>query len=120
VVDVITRDPRLWVDTMLTEEHGLQVHGPSPLRAGAATFLAFLVVGFVPLAPFLLPGVASERMFTASIVATAFAFLAVGIGKGLVLNRSVTRSGLETLLIGGGAAVLAYLVGSWLRALYGA
>jgi VIT1/CCC1 family predicted Fe2+/Mn2+ transporter len=120
VVDVITQDRRLWVETMLTEEYGLQVEGPSPVRAGAATFLAFLLVGLVPLAPFLMPGLAPEQMFAASVVATALAFMAVGIGKGIVLDRSLVRSGLETLLIGGGAAVLAYLVGSWLRSVYGA
>jgi len=120
VVDVITGDRRLWIDTMLTEEHGLQVHGPSPLRAGAATFLAFLLVGLVPLAPFIVPGIAPGRMFTVSALATALAFVAVGIGKGMVLRRPLARSGIETLLIGGGAAALAYLVGSWLRALYGA
>ena len=120
VVDVITRDRRLWIDTMLTEEHGLQVQGPSPFRAGLATFLAFLLVGLVPLAPFIVPGIAPGRMFTVSALATALAFVAVGIGKGMVLRRPLARSGIETLLIGGGAAALAYLVGSWLRALYGA
>lgn len=120
VVEVITRDRRLWVDTMLTEEHGLQLYGPSPVRAGAATFVAFLVVGMVPLAPFLVPGLAPDSMFRVSIVATAFAFVAVGLGKGIVLERPLARAGFETLAIGGGAAALAYLVGSWLRALYGA
>jgi len=120
VVDVITRDRRLWVDTMLTEEHSLQVHGPSPVRAGAATFLAFLLVGFVPLAPFLVPRLPESRMFAASIAATAVAFLSVGVGKGIVLRRPLFRAGVETLLIGGGAAVLAYVVGSWLRAAFGA
>jgi VIT1/CCC1 family predicted Fe2+/Mn2+ transporter len=120
VVDVITRDRRLWVDTMLTEEYGLQVEGPSPLLAGTATFAAFALVGLIPLLPFLAPGLASERMFAASAVATALAFTAVGVGKGWVLHKPLLRSGLETLLIGGGAALLAYLVGSWLRSAFGA
>jgi VIT1/CCC1 family predicted Fe2+/Mn2+ transporter len=120
VVDVITGNRRLWEDTMLTEEHGLQVEGPRPIRAATATLLAFLVVGLVPLAPFLIPGIGSDRMFTASVVATALAFLGVGIAKGMVLGRPLVRSGLETLLIGGVAALLAYVVGSWLRSLYGA
>lgn len=33
VVEVITRDRRVWVETMLREELGLQVVSPSPLRA---------------------------------------------------------------------------------------
>jgi VIT1/CCC1 family predicted Fe2+/Mn2+ transporter len=39
--------------------------------------------------------------------------------KGLVLNRPVLRSGIQTLLVGSGAAALAYLVSHWLRQNYG-
>ncbi|MFN2420604.1 MAG: VIT1/CCC1 transporter family protein [Gemmatimonadota bacterium] len=120
MVDVITRDRRLWIDTMLAEEYGLQVQGPNPMRAGAATFAAFLVVGLVPLVPFLVPGLPSEQMFLASAIATGIAFLFVGLGKGWVLDRPLACAGLETLLTGGAAAVLAYLVGNWLRRAFGA
>ena len=40
--------------------------------------------------------------------------------KGVLLQRSALRSGLETLITGGGAAALAYFVGAWLRRVYGA
>jgi hypothetical protein len=40
-------------------------------------------------------------------------------GEDLFLNRPVLRAGVETLLTGGGAALLAYLVGSWLQAAFG-
>jgi VIT1/CCC1 family predicted Fe2+/Mn2+ transporter len=53
-------------------------------------------------------------------VATGLAFLTVGVAKGMVLEQPLVRSGLETLLTGGIAAVLAYLVGSWLREAFGA
>jgi VIT1/CCC1 family predicted Fe2+/Mn2+ transporter len=120
IVETITADRRLWVDTMLTEEHGLQLDGPSPVRAGLATFLAFLLVGLVPLVPFLLPGLDPSQRFVTSAVATGLAFLTVGVAKGMVLEQPLVRSGLETLLTGGIAAVLAYLVGSWLREAFGA
>lgn len=119
IVDVITRDRRLWVDTMLIEELGLQVEGRSPIRAATATFLAFLAVGLVPLLPFL-SALDTGQMFAASVGLTAVAFLGVGIAKGAVLDRPVMRSGLETLLTGGSAAAIAYFVGSWLRQMYGA
>ena len=51
---------------------------------------------------------------------TASAFFGVGAAKGAVLHRSALRSGLETLLTGGEAALLAYVVGAWLRAAFGA
>jgi VIT1/CCC1 family predicted Fe2+/Mn2+ transporter len=120
IVETITADRRLWVDTMLTEEHGLQLDGPSPFRAGLATFLAFLLVGLIPLIPFLIPGLSTDERFVASCVATGLAFLAVGIAKGAVLEHGLVRSGLETLLTGGIAALLAYVAGSWLRQAFGA
>ncbi|MGB3635901.1 MAG: VIT1/CCC1 transporter family protein [Rubrobacteraceae bacterium] len=119
IVEVITGDRRLWVDTMLTEELGLEIEGPNPLRAGLATFVAFIVVGLVPLIPFLIPELSLDTRFLASAIATGVAFFGVGTAKGLVLERSALRSGLETLLTGGGAALLAYAVGSWLRAAFG-
>ncbi|MBA3469992.1 MAG: VIT1/CCC1 transporter family protein [Herpetosiphonaceae bacterium] len=120
VVETITRDRRLWVDTMLTEELGLQLDGPHPRRAALATFLAFIVVGLVPLIPFLLPGLALQQAFIASASATAVAFFSIGVARGVVLQRPIWRSGLETLLTGGIAASLAYAVGYWLHQTYGA
>lgn len=119
IVDVITQDRQLWVNTMLTEELGLQIDGPSPLRAAAATFLAFFVVGVIPLIPFLVPTLTPTQTFGASAVVTALAFFGIGMGKGFVLGRSMVRSGVETLFVGGMAALLAYAVGAWLRLAFG-
>jgi len=56
IVEVISTNSQLWVDTMLSEELGLQVSGRHPLRAATATFAAFVVIGFVPPLTFLIPG----------------------------------------------------------------
>lgn len=119
VVDTITANRRLWVDTMLTEEHGLALEGPDPVRAGLTTFLAFLGVGLVPLLPYLLP-VAPEAAFGASCVFTAVAFSGIGWAKGQRLQQPRLRAAWETLWTGGAAAVLAYLVGWGLRSTFGA
>ena len=119
VVEVISSDHRLWVDTMLHEELGLSTGIGDPWRAALCTFGAFLVFGAVPLASFLAPGLGESQQFTISIMLTAFAFAAIGITKARVLERPMWRSGLETLLTGGLAAGLAYVVGAWLRAMFG-
>ncbi len=111
-VDVITQDRRRWVDTMLMEELGLRLDPPRPLRAAATTFVAFLVAGLVPLLPLL-----AGRAFLSSAVATAATFFAIGAVKGRLLRTGPLRGGLEALLIGGGAAVLAYAVGHAARGL---
>jgi VIT1/CCC1 family predicted Fe2+/Mn2+ transporter len=120
IVEVITNDRRLWVDTMLTEELGLEVEGPNPFRAALATFAAFLVVGIIPLVPFVIPGLPTSTRFLASAIATGAAFFGVGAVKGLVLGRAALRSGLETLLTGGTAAAIAFVVGALLRQAFGA
>jgi VIT1/CCC1 family predicted Fe2+/Mn2+ transporter len=118
IVSVITARKDLWVDTMLTEEHGLSLAERNPIRAGLATFAAFLVVGLLPLLPFLAATEATAQTFNVSLVVTAAAFGGVGLLKGRILQRSMLRSGVETLLVGCVAAALAYSVGYMLRALY--
>ena len=120
IVEVISSDHRLWVDTMLHEELGLNIAHRDPWRAALCTFGAFLVFGAVPLASFLAPHLQDSQRFTISILLTAFAFAAIGLAKARVLERPLWRSGFETLLTGGLAAGLAYIVGAWLRAMFGA
>jgi len=118
IVSVITADNRRWVNTMLQEELGLPLTSPSPVRAGASTFLAFVLLGLVPLLPFLINLLAMDPVlppFLSSAVLTAIAFFLVGVWKGQVVEQPWLRSGLETLLVGGTAAALAYLVGLALR-----
>jgi len=119
IVGVVTGDRELWVDTMITEEHGLPLEGPSALRAAAATFGAFNLVGLIPLAAFLVPGLSTQATFLVSSVMTAIAFFCVGLAKGRVLGQSPLRGGIETLATGCAAAGLAYFVGDWLRSAYG-
>jgi vacuolar iron transporter family protein len=120
IVDGICEDRDQWIDTMIREEYRLPVETPSPISAGTATFFAFLIIGLIPLFPFIIPNLSVDQRFIASSLATAIAFFSIGLVKGVVLNDSALRSGIETLLTGGGAAVLAYVIGSWLQQTFGA
>jgi vacuolar iron transporter family protein len=117
IVDVITSDRRRWIDTMLTEEFGLQLETPSPRRAGLATFSAFVLAGAVPLVPLALPWLDRQQAFLASTAATGLSFFLIGWFKGRILERPKLTEGIETLLVGGAAAALAYGVGLLLRLL---
>lgn len=114
VVAVITADHDRWVDTMLQEEHGLSLEPTNAGIAALTTFGAFAVVGLLPLLPFLvnwgLPGLIPAP-FAFSSVITLIAFFLVGALKGQFVNVSGYRSGFETFLVGGIAALLAYGVG---------
>ena len=120
VVEVITADRDRWLDTMIQEEHGLQLDGPAPLRAAFATFAAFLVVGAVPLLPFLVNKLADGQVtnpFFWSAVLTAVAFVAIGAAKAFTLGGRIWRSATETLAVGGLAAATAWVIGYVLRGL---
>ena len=115
VVDVITADRNRWVETMLAEEHGISPVGPVPWKAALWTFAAFVLVGAIPLAPFLL----GFHSYGASAVLTGAAFFLVGAAKGRFVAEPWWTSGLETLALGGSAAGLAYVVGLMLRGVAG-
>jgi vacuolar iron transporter family protein len=123
IVEVITQDRKKWIDTMLVEEMGLRLDTPTPWKAGMVILLAFVGVGSVPLLPYLFtaivwPGkLAPADLFFVSTVLTATGFFVVGYMRGLVLATHRVLSGLETLAVGGLAALLAYLVGLWAQSL---
>ena len=120
VVEIITADRDRWVDVMLTEQHGLSTSAPSALRAATATFASFLVVGFIPLSVFVLDYSAPDviaRPFLWSAALTGAAFAVIGALKARFVDQPTWRSSLETVVIGGVAAALAYGVGVALRGL---
>ncbi len=120
IVQVITKDRELWINTMLSDEWGLQTSPTSPIRSGVLTFTAFLLAGIVPLLPLLLGfgELATPReIFQLSAICTAGTFLVMGAIRGKVMHQSPTKSALETLLVGGTAAALAYFTGNLLAEL---
>ena len=117
-VDVITADRDRWVDTMMREELGLAADVPSPGRAALTTFAAFVAAGLVPLLAFIYAIVLGDRVvnpFAWSAAMTAAVFFAIGAIKGRLVEQPWCRGGAEVLLIGGGAAVLSYVLGLVLR-----
>ena len=122
VVTVITSDKQRWVDTMMQEEHGMTLEDHNPVKGGIATFVAFCLIGLIPLLPFLINWFAADSFaqpFLVSCLLTAVAFLVVGAMKAKFLNQPATIASLETLLIGGVAAGLAYGVGVVLKGFAG-
>ncbi len=111
--DAITADKENWIGLMLEGEYGLGGIDPNPMRAALATFGAFLVAGLIPLLPFVL---GLPDAFTLSAVSTMCVFFAIGALKSRWSLSAWWRSGIETLLIGGLAAAIAYGVGTLFHA----
>lgn len=108
-VTQIAHNRRIWIDTMLEGEYGIGAVEEHPIRAALVTFGAFLVAGTVPLLPFLL---GLPEAFALASVLVAVTFFGIGSLKSIWSLAPWWRSGLETLVIGGVAAGIAYWVGS--------
>ena len=119
IVDTISSDKRLWIETMLTEEHGMQKIGPNPFKSAVTTFFAFVFVGTMPLIPFLIPGLEEQLQFIISACVAGIMFFLIGMMKSIIFAKPVFRSGLNTLLTGSTAAGLAFLTGYLLRDIFG-
>ena len=107
--DAITANRENWINLMIEGEYGLGSVDPHPVKAAMATFLAFLVAGMIPLLPFLL---SVPNAFSVSAWMTMGVFFAIGALKSRWSLSPWWRSGCETFVIGGVAALIAYLVGS--------
>ena len=106
-------DPEMALDTKVREELGLDPGQlGSPWGAAVGSFLAFVVGAAVPLVPFLLTsGIVA---FVASLTASMVALFLVGAGVSLLTGKSLWRSGLRQMLLGGAAAAVTFGVGTLL------
>jgi vacuolar iron transporter family protein len=116
IVNVITARRKVWVDTMMREELGLIEDKKQPLDAAITTFAAFNLVGLIPLIPFVFLQVSgfvfsTEHAFLYSVLFTGLSFFIIGIVRGKIVNKSLLRTGINTLAVGGIAASVAYVIG---------
>lgn len=109
----ITQDRENWIALMMEGEYGLSEVDPHPAKSAMTTFIAFLVAGIIPLSPFVL---GLDNAFTVSGVMTMATFFAIGALKSMWSLSPWWRSAIETLLIGGIAAAIAYFVGTLFHA----
>lgn len=115
---VITSDPETWVHIMLHHEFHILEDNIHPQKGAAATWLAFVIIGIIPLLAYLFEGVlpyGEKYLFIATAVATLLALFLVGTVKSRFTKQSWIISGLTTMFIGGIAASIAYVVGYLLR-----
>jgi VIT1/CCC1 family predicted Fe2+/Mn2+ transporter len=119
VVQKITEDKDRWVDVMMKEELEMAEERKSPLKMGLVTFISFFILGSIPLLVYILdfifkPGL---NLFLISCLLTTLCFIGIGFLKSKVNHTGRVVSIVETVSLGGIAAVLAYFVGDFLEKL---
>lgn len=121
-VSIITSDKKIWVDTMMADELGLLESPKSPLKTASATYFGFISIGIIPLLAYVfsyfLPFF-QNNTFAIAVVMTFVALVVIGVIKRYVTKKDIWKSVIETVFIGGMAAVISYLIGFLLRWLVG-
>lgn len=92
----------------------------SPLSASIATFISFILVGFIPLSLYTIDyifnlNIALDTLLISSVILTLLAFIGIGYLRGVITKISRTRAVLESFALGAAAAVISYGVGNLLE-----
>lgn len=118
--NVITSDKDIWVRMMMRNEHHVFDERIYPFRSAITTFIAFNVVGIIPLLSYLFRPLVSYSdisIFYLTSILTLAALFLVGAIKSRFTDQTWWAAGIGTMLLGGAAATIAYLVGFLLRGL---
>jgi vacuolar iron transporter family protein len=91
-----------------------------PVMTALATFISFNIMGLIPLLFYLFDLIFQfniENLFLFSCIATGLSLAIIGTLKSIVSRKSALRGVIETVGLGGLAAVLAYFAGSVIEGL---
>jgi len=114
IVAALRKDRNRWVDFMMRFELGLEA--PDPKRAGRSALtiaLSYIAGGLIPLSPYIFIH-DLQSAFPVSVVLTLAALFLFGYFKGRFTGLDPAKSGLQTILVGGLAAAVAYLLARWI------
>ena len=111
IVNKITSDKKVWLDTMLTEELNLNLEIVGhPIKSALRMFGSFLIGGILPIIPFFFASGLTPLLVAIGISLTS-SFI-VGAIKSRMANSSIIKGGIEMAGLGTGIALIGYGIGS--------
>ena len=111
LTNIISKNEDYWVRFMVQYECGMNnPENEDPSLSGLATFISFSSFGIIPLIPYFFMNDITTTFLT-SIIFTLGALILLGCIRAFTTKESYIISIFETILVGGTAATLAYLVG---------
>lgn len=120
IVNIFSKNKKLWIETMMHEELGLIKTLGSPIRHGLNTFLFFILFGFIPLLLYVVSAISNlqiQKEFLITCLLAGFSMFILGSIKSKITGKHWVESGIETLIIGSIAASAAYFIGHLLSKL---
>lgn len=114
IVNNLAKDKEKWADFMMRYE--LHIEKPDMHRApisGITIGVSYIVGGMIPLAPYIFMHTIQDALIL-SCVTTMTALGIFGAVKGALIGTSPVKSAIQTILVGGLAAAVAYGIASYI------
>ncbi len=114
LVDTIAKDKQKWADFMMRYE--LNLEKPDTKRAPISALTiggSYIVGGIIPLSSYMLMSNIHDALIV-SMFSTAIALGVFGAIKGKLIGTSPLKSALQTIVVGGIAACVAYVMASYI------
>lgn len=110
VVEGLRKRPEAWIDFMMRFELGLEKPDPKRALQSATTIGgAYIAGGLIPLFPYMVSKTTGTAL-AFSVILTLLALTLFGYIKGNFTGASPSRSAIQTLLVGGIAASVAFAI----------
>jgi vacuolar iron transporter family protein len=90
------------------EKGGLHSHEAAPFKQALVAFVSFGAAGLVPLIPYIF---GFKNAFWVAVTLVFLVLFLIGALRGFFTNKRWFKSGLKIMIVGGAAAVVAYLTG---------
>jgi len=118
VVDILFQSKEAFLDVMMVEELGILVEDDNSAdwKGAIITFVSFLVLGGLPMLPYLVNGdfsrvAGADKIFWSSIGVFAFTLYGLGAYKGHITGRPWWLSGFQMIINGSVTSGIAYAIG---------
>ncbi|KAL1499167.1 hypothetical protein AB1Y20_013678 [Prymnesium parvum] len=120
VISIMAKYKTFFLNIMMTEELALPVpdddDNAESLKEAAAMFIAFSGFGMLPImgfviVPLIVPGLDDHTLFLCACAITGFALFGLGAFKAHFSDKRHLWSGVETVLLGGCCAAIAFMLG---------
>lgn len=115
LTEIFMTNEKYWLQFMMNDE--LEMSDPTkenPFLTALATFISFLLFGFIPLIPYILMN-NHPYAFIYSSLAAFSALLLLGLLRWTITRINLIRTVSEIVLVGSTAAIIAYLVGTFFK-----